>query len=259
MNAPNASNAFNAFTNVNDLWKKTDHWGWVEGLYLAKNDDGIALRIFNGFPYEPESRKLWRSLCKDAGVVIDIGAHTGVYSLDAHKSGAKQVLSIEPNPLNYARLVMNLRHAGFESTNAVLCAVGEENGLCYLSTNCAPGYCTAGGKVTERIPTSVQYPVFIRRLDKLLIPSLYEKVAVVKIDTEKHGLSVLKGMPAILAHKPDLILECTEEGLGEFLKPLGYHFYLIDEKKGLSLVDDLIPENPFHFDRPNRYATMKVL
>lgn len=29
--------------NVNTLAENTYHWGWVQGLYLAKNDDGIAL------------------------------------------------------------------------------------------------------------------------------------------------------------------------------------------------------------------------
>jgi FkbM family methyltransferase len=243
--------------SISELHKASDYYGWVEGLYLAKDDCGVALRLRDGQGYEPESRKLWRSLCKDAELVIDVGAHTGVYSLDARRAGAKEVLSIEPYHLNHARLVMNLRHAGFDTAGAVLFAASDENRIQMLSV-AAPGYyCSAGCKLGRAEPgVSAEFPVRVSRLDALLLEQYHAKVRVVKIDTERHGARVLRGMTKILAHRPDLILECIEDGMTEILEPLGYKFFKIHESRGLEPVDSLVPDAPFTFDSPNRYATV---
>lgn len=242
--------------NINRLLAKPHHWGWVEGLYLAGNDDGVAMRLLDGQTYEPQSRQLWKRLCKEAELVIDVGAHTGIYTLDAWEAGAKDVLSIEPYYLNHARLMMNLRHAGYGTQSCVFGALSDENRYMPLSVNTQNYYCSAGGRLDVVRENEQSFQVKARCLDTLLKKELHAKVKVIKIDTEKHGLKVLRGMPRILSHHPHLILECTEEGLGAFLKPLGYKFYLIDETSGLKAVDDLIPANPFSFNTPNRYATV---
>lgn len=259
------SAVLSANTPIRALHEKTNYWGWVEGLYLGGNDDGIAIRLHNGVPYEAQSRKLWVALCKDADLVVDIGAHTGIYSLAAWRAGAKSVLSVEPYHLNYARLVMNLHHAGFSTDNTVFCAAGHTDGRTTLNVDSTSYYCSAGGKVgvqEKGREVGMQYPVNVRRLDTLLNKDEQAKVRVVKIDTENHGKFVLLGMQNILEHHPDLILECTETGMGAMLKPLGYKFYKIHESREtdwLSRVDDLIPDDPFTFDSPNRYATVKDL
>lgn len=242
---------------IHDLHKKPKHWGWVGDMYLAGNDDGVAMRLHDGQEYEPESRKLWRTLCKDARVVIDVGAHTGRYSLDAWKAGAKSVISIEPYYLNIARMVMNLRHAGYEAGGCICCAAGEENGTTKFAVRGLHYYCSAGGAIGPWREDAGVFPVLLRRVDTIIKKEFHEVVDVVKIDTERHGYQVLQGMPIILSYKPDLILECIEPGMGDILKPLGYRFYTIHEKTGLHPVDDLIPDDPFTFDSPNRYATAK--
>ena len=109
---------------------------------------------------------------------------------------------------------------------------------------------------------SLTFLVITCRLDEVIKKEEHHEVKVVKIDTERHGAQVLAGMPEILAHKPDLILECIEEGLGEALKPLGYNFYTIVEDgldAGIHRVEDLVPDKHFTFNSPNRYATVKEL
>ena len=241
--------------NIRGLIKKTDHWGWVEGLYLGGNDCGVALRLLDGQGYEPESRSLWRKLCHGAGLVIDIGAHTGIYSLDALKAGAENVLSIEPYHMNFARLTLNIRHAGFSPENCMLAAASDENKEITLSVGTPPFYCSSGGRINSTYKNGMLFKVRGIRLDSLVIEELHSAVKVIKIDVEKCAVQVLNGMPKILSYKPDLILECTEDGLTEILKPLGYKFFRIDEKKGLSPVESLTPDFPFTFDCPNRYAT----
>lgn len=249
------------FENVHNLQKKPKHWGWVGDLYLAGNDCGIAMRLLDGQEYEPESRKLWCSLCKDAELVVDVGAHTGVYSIDAWKAGAREVLSVEPYVVNFGRLIMNIRHAGFNSKGCVFCAAGDANKVETFFINGANYYCSTGGGMDSGDKKSLPFPVMSCRLDDLIDGKYHHAVKVVKIDTECHGAKVLAGMPRILSNKPDLILECIEPGLGDILKPLGYNFYTIMETgdAGIHRVDDLLPDDPFTFESPNRYATVKEL
>lgn len=241
--------------NIKALSAKPPYWGWVEGLYLAGNDCGVAMRLLDGQGYEPESRALWKRLCTGAEMVVDIGAHTGIFSLDAWRAGAKEVISIEPYYMNFARLVMNLRHSGFGAEWCVLCAASDESRRMALSIGTPIYYCSAGGRMDTSYNEQVIFMVKAMRLDSLIREEFHSKIKVVKIDTEKHGVRVLNGMQKILSHKPDLILECTEDGMTEILKPLGYRFYKIHEKEGLSPVESLSVDLPFTFDSPNRYAT----
>lgn len=242
-----------------ERFKLTDHWGWVEGLYLAGNDDGIALRLLWGEDYEPESRKLWRRLCSKADIALDIGAHTGVYSLDAWKAGAKEVISIEPFPVNYARLMMNLRHSGFNTSGVMMVAAGDENSRTVIGSGNPNFYCAAGIELGFCHPRMQAFPVIALRTDDLLKEPDHHRINVIKIDTEKTVGRVLTGMPDILSYKPDLILECIEDGLTEILKPLGYSFYRIHEKTGLHAVDRLSPDDPVDMQSPNRFATVRNL
>jgi len=242
--------------NIDRVAKATDYYGWVQGMYLAKDDCGIAIRLLNGFEYETQSRKLWQKLCAGAELVIDVGAHTGLYSLEARRAGAKEVLSIEPYHLNYARMLMNLRHSGFDTKSVVFCAASDRDGVENFSVDTPAYYCSSGGKLGAD-EFSIPYPVITKRIDSLLKEEHHHKVRAVKIDTEGHVANVLRGMPKILEHRPDLILECIEEGLTEILAPLGYKFFVIDERTGLSPISALRPDRQFTFNSPNRYATVR--
>lgn len=243
-------------SNIRRLQEKSPVWDWVGDMYLAGNDCGVAMRLADAQQYEPQSRKLWQSLCRSAQLVIDIGAHTGRYSLDAWRSGAKEVLSVEPYPLNYARLIMNLRHSDFPTDNCAMCAAHDENKIVEIKSGNDSYYCSAGAKISHSKGWR-RFKVEARRLDDLLNTSSHDAVKAIKIDAEGHVARILHGMPVILSHKPDLILECIEPGLTEILAPLGYTFYTINEKTGLEPVEDLVPDHPFTFDSPNRYATVK--
>ena len=95
------------------------YFGWVSycinknlniKLFLGGNDDGVALRCFWNNHYEEQAVKLWLELTQIEGIILDIGAHTGIYSLIANCSINKgAVLSFEPYYMNFARLNLNLR------------------------------------------------------------------------------------------------------------------------------------------------------
>ena len=232
---------------LREIASRPKFWGWVEAegylMYQAGNDDMIALRFMSGHTYEPQTRALWRKLCEKAEIAVDVGTHSGVFTLDAHLAGAKFVLSIEPHPINYARLVMNLRRNNFKCDGVFLGGASNENAVRNMLVK-EMLRVHAAGQVGVESGNGIQIPVRVATLDALLAPSMHARVSVLKIDAENLTPAVLDGMPSILEHRPDLIIECTESGMGAKLRALGYKFWRIWENREIEEVDDLAPHNP---------------
>lgn len=217
-----------------------DYWGWVGDQYLGGGDDRLALRFKNGHSYEPVTRALWGELSR-GGVVADIGAHSGTFTLDAFRAGALSVYSVEPHPINYARLVLNVRHAGFPVGGIFYGAASHED--CVKFFHARQMYaCHAAGELGDG--PGYQYPVISVRLDTLVPRKNWPKLKAVKIDAENATPDVLRGMPGILEFRPDLIVESTEGGMDELLKPLGYRFWIIWESGRIEEIETLAPYNP---------------
>ena len=111
------------------------------------------------------------------------------------------------------------------------------------------------------VSSSGGIPVLVNRVDNIIPPNQHEKVALVKIDVEGHTAKVLQGMSSILKYKPDLLFEASEANLGTVLSGLGYYFYEIDERTGITPVSSIVvqhlPDGSLDMDKRNRYATVK--
>ena len=219
-------------------------WGWANGMMICGTDDFIAMRFLKGFDYEPVTRHLWRELCKSSEIAVDVGTHSGVFTLDAWRAGAKNVLSVEPNPFNYSRLIVNLRKNNFRVDGTFYGAAGEVNGVDNLLIKGTLYKCYAAGRMGLHNQNGIEIPVKVARVDKLIPEKLWPGVGVVKIDAENWTPQVLKGMTGILHFKPDLIVECTNEGMEEILKDHGYKYWRIWETGNIEEVEDLKPHNP---------------
>lgn len=251
---------------VNKLSKENPNfWGWANGMLIAGTDDYIALRFHKGHSYEPVTRELWKRCCRDAFSVVDVGSHSGVFTLDAFRAGAKNCLSIEPHPINYARLMVNVRQGGFRADGLFYGAAGDHDGIGNLLVKFGLYNCHAAGRMDIESEKGEQIPVRVRRLDSLIHPEVWGEIGVVKIDAENWTPQVLTGMGGILELKPDLIIECTVKGMGEMLKPFGYKFWRIWESGRVEEVDDLEPHNPDNNyngtmeDCRNRFASVRGL
>ncbi len=234
-------------------------------MFLCDNDDGVALRFLWNGVFEPMSLALWVTLARTAEIVLDIGAHSGCYTLAAARTNpAAHVLSFEPYAPNYARLIVNLRANRLASENAFNVAVSDADGPVPFSVDTPPWYLSTGGRVGRRgdAPTGRVAAV---RLDDTAIQR-QGRVSLVKIDTEGHELQVLRSMTAILERaRPDMLIECVfDQGTAEIealLRAHGYHFHLVDEAAcRLDPVADLapsgVPEAP-DMDRANRFVTVR--
>jgi len=59
--------------------------------------------------WEPESRRIFRQIARDVNCILDIGAYTGVYSIEAAISNPQaRVIAVEPNSKVLPTLSLNI-------------------------------------------------------------------------------------------------------------------------------------------------------
>lgn len=240
-------------------------WGWADGMFLAGADDMIALRLHNGHTYEPVTRALWRAICMDAQMAVDVGTHSGIFTLDAWRAGAKNVVSVEPHPINYSRLVLNLRRNDFSCNGVFYGAAGDRNHVGNLTVKGNMIFCYAAGRMNTASDNAQMVPTRVMRLDTLIPEAMHKDVRAVKIDAENWTPNVLTGMGKILESTPDLIIECIAPGMEKILAPYGYKFWRIWESGTIEEIDNLEPHNPnnnyngTHEECRNRFASVRGL
>lgn len=247
--------ARNRFT-IGELQRLPPFFDWVEcraaeGVrfrMFAGHDDAVALRFYWNGEYEAHALRLWTGLSRSlGGIRIDVGAHTGAYtlaSLAARPDG--RVLSFEPHFMNFARLGLNLRANGFPMRDAHPRAVGAAAAEAVFSISTAFDFLTTGGSLGAR-EGGTAMPVRVVALDEVLAEASHREVRLVKIDVEGGEADCLRGMQRILeASRPVVFFECLADEPGAqveaLLRPLGYRFHEVDDDVGtVSAVDKVVP------------------
>ena len=241
--------------SLQDLLKLPPYVGFVEGnflgdlsfvMFLCDRDDGIALRVLWKREFEPASLAIWRQLAMESDLVVDVGGHTGIYSIVAGLTNPQaQVLTFEPHEMNFGRLLLNLRANGLRGNNARNLAASRTAGTVPFRVK-INHYLSAGGSIVSDGEDFAKM-VACGPIDDHV--PLGSKRTCVKIDTEGHEIEVLAGMPKLLDARPDIILECvftpamrdTETGL----KAAGYRFFYIDDSSwSLTKVETLSAPPP---------------
>jgi FkbM family methyltransferase len=255
--------------NINDLSLMPEFFNWVNcdvglkeqfQMFLGGKDDGVALRFFwNGF-YEKITLRTWSRIAKNtSGFVLDIGAHTGSYSLAALTANRNlSLLSFEPHYMNFARLILNFNANKFNTNNIFMYCVGDENKFVPFSTSTSVSYLTSGGSVGQKSGAKVNSVQQVA-LDSFLIDEVIQNTRLIKIDVEGYEANVLKGMKKILNYKPTIFFECIEKNsaklVEEILFSYGYNFYEIDDlTEKITKVKKLEPQ----FDRDNKLVMHKL-
>lgn len=207
-------------------------------MFLAGGDDGVALRFFWNGGFEPTSMRLWSRAARGARAVVDIGAHTGCYSLAAAAAGSQaEVWSFEPHSLNFARLCMNLRANGVNASRAVPMACGERVAAVPFSVIHGSDFLTSGGRI-GRNPQLLIREVQMTALDRFFpSASRSSPIDLIKIDTEGYEPQCLEGMLGILQRdSPTIFFESVDVEASRksqsLLLGLGYKIFLIDDESG---------------------------
>ena len=84
--------------------------------------------IFGNF--EGETLRLWWEISKEVnGLVLDIGAHFGIYSLVAASANKQSsIIAFEPNPNNFDLLCKNIQINGFSNITLENLAISNKTG-----------------------------------------------------------------------------------------------------------------------------------
>ena len=190
------------------------------------NDDSSAVKHFWKDSHDINSLDLWYDITKNEGVYIDVGAHTGLYTLAAMRSNkANTLICVEPYFMNLSRLITNLRLNGFsKNISTVLGAASNFDGKGKFVVSTDRSYMSKGGKIGS---SGLDIDIF--KLDTLYSKKPNKVLKGIKIDTEGEDLKVLMGAENLITkYKPKIIIEVREENkkdIGRFLKKFSYSFF----------------------------------
>lgn len=208
--------------------------------YHVVPEDLLGIRLYwQGWRYwEPDVVREFSRLAVSSPRILDVGAHTGLYSLFACALNPRaEVFSFEPFPPIYRRLLANIAMNGFrQRCTPFQTAVGDSAGTARFHvtedlTMCA--VVEAGGEL--------EVPVVA--LDDVVPHD--GRTSLVKMDVEGHEYKVLRGMQGILEDsRPAVLFECNPGGDGGRINALfrkyGYRlFHLGNTAVELS---ELVPE-----------------
>jgi FkbM family methyltransferase len=196
--------------------------------------------------FEPESLKLWARMSKNADIIFDLGANSGIFSLISKSENPDskvyafecvervfKVLERNISINNYdvschMQAVSNKDGIGFfidcdsDFTNSVMVNVGMEE------TADARG--VESGEL-HKVPTE------LITLDTFIEQNNIQKIDLMKIDVETHEPEVFEGFQKHLKDfRPTLLVEILRDRVASSLEKefadLGYVFFYINEPFG---------------------------
>lgn len=169
---------------------------------LGGTDDVIADDLRRGAYRHPPPLRLLLQLIEPADVVVDLGAHLGVFALAAAARGAR-VLAVEGNPHNAELLRANVDRNRAEGAaldvDVVSALVGDQSGDAPMLLDGAYSR-VVSEEIGSYHDAVVRVPM--TRLDDLLAERGIERVDVVKMDLEGAEPVALRGMAATLSLEP---------------------------------------------------------
>jgi FkbM family methyltransferase len=190
---------------------------------------------FNDFAImtDHEHDLLDRFAPKNGDIVVDVGAHIGLYSIISSKRvGPKgKVIAIEADPSNFEMLNRNLGLNNLTSVKALNCIAHSIEAQMALSD-----YETIlSGKHQKYLSKEKNVDVQVNTQDNLLQRNGIKQVNWIKIDVEGAELEVLKGAHNILSNSNDISILIEIHGISHLYKPImeflkSYNFRIVFEK-----------------------------
>jgi FkbM family methyltransferase len=183
---------------------------------------------------EPLIQEVFAEHVRSGGVVWDIGANIGFYSLIASRLvGDGRVVAFEPLPSNQDAIRRNLALNEISNVELVGVALGDQEGRAELEIHASPTWAKLdtsadtgfqqASDVSGRL--EVQVSTIDSQLGHLSAPDL------VKMDIEGAEVAALRGASTLLSeHRPILICEFhgTNRAVAELLESHGYELRTVE-------------------------------
>lgn len=259
------------FNMVKRLWQPPDHVYrhlYFKGLFTVAVSKTEQFRIQHyGYELENElfwkgiaggwekvSIGLWTRLCRQASVIVDIGANTGVYSLVAKSVNPRaRVFAFEPVARVFEKLEENNRLNNYD----IVClrkAVSNYTGKAVIyDTNEEHIYSVTVNKNLHDATTTVrQSEIETVSLREFIEKEHLTHIDLMKIDVETHEPEVLEGLGAYLEKfRPTMFVEVLNDEVGsrinELVKDLEYLYFNIDEDRGIRQENRIGHSDYFNF------------
>jgi len=144
--------------------------------------------------YEPLNTSLFRRILSPGGVVVDVGANIGYFSLLAASLVGKtgKVIAVEAHPRNFEILSSAVRDNGLEQVTAVNIGLSDEIGSAQVIM-------ADQNEFPNRTASTVPQPglsgpsVSLRRLDDCINDWKIDTIDLLKIDVDGFETKVLRG------------------------------------------------------------------
>ena len=237
------------FTGVMDV--KTDSGSRFKMVHYGNEiENSIFWEGLTG--WEKISMVYWMRLSRDAKVILDIGANTGVYALAAKAVNSTSIVyAFEPLKQMYRKLLQNATLNKYE-INCVEKAVSDKNGkaIIYETGTDAVAAASLNADIRQYGNLNVETEIETITLDSFVKENKIDKVDLVKIDVETHEPSVIMGyMQHLFLHRPDFLIEVLTDEVGEKLQQVfdghGYIYFNIDDKMGVMHKTDTIRKSDY--------------
>jgi FkbM family methyltransferase len=158
--------------------------------------------------YESEIFELFDESIKNTDVILDIGAHQGIYATYfASRARDGKVYSFEPHPTNYKYLISNTTR--LDNVVAINKAVGNDDGKVTLKTWSYdnPDRFTGRHSFLSELGGNIPIEVDTIKLDTFVKENNIS-VDIIKMDVEGWEWEVVKGADTLIrTQKPKMIIE----------------------------------------------------
>jgi len=152
-----------------------------------------------------------RSGVQSGDVVLDCGAHIGVYTREALDSGAKLVVAIEPSPGNLECFRRNMSRE-IAAGRVIVCPKGVWDKEDMLALNEDPNNTAADSFVVQAAEHNVAVPrIALTTIDLLVSELALLKVDMIKMDIKGATQRALTGGKGTLSRNKPRIAISTEE------------------------------------------------
>lgn len=220
-------------------------------MTFMSSDTGLAPSLLQEGIYEAEMTEYITTHLKPGMIFVDVGANFGFFSMiAASKVGDKgTVLSVEPEPKNFALLRKNIEDNGYQKCIIALpIALSQKEGTATLFID--DGNVGNHSLARSNIKTGKQaVTVRMRTLDDVCKENGIRTIDMMKIDTQGAELQVLRGATTVLSgnHPMTMLLEFWPYGILQMgdkpeellslLSSLGFGLLSLDDRNTIGTED----------------------
>lgn len=223
------------------------------GIMVLEPADLIQNALLQYGHFEPATCALHRQLLEPGDVYVDVGTNVGAFSLLAAQCVGVhgKVVSIEPNPPIFARLLQNIALNSF-ATNVlpVCCAASDRAGFARLQI---PPVANSGLARLAPATDGESFVVSTQPPSVILALAGVTQIKLLKIDVEGHELPVLTELFAAQRFPENIVLEYLPDEFPQhekviaLLQAAGYRLQTLDSR----------PFEAGHAEENNLWATLE--